>query len=197
MSADETSNTYPFCNNPLHRHCPSSVGLETSDNAINHGPTQPHPVAGPHHHHHHVHHHHLLHKLHIPVGFVPQDHGEEDKEDAEIIQPHQAQITEGYVQKRPAINRGIAVNIAFRIAALDLDCEGYMYILTRTGNHSCGHPIIPTKARGSEWREFRDDMAVRFGWGSVLAAAWVCSFFFLLLPSLCDFVLCAGMRTFS
>ncbi len=88
-------------------------------------------------------------------------------------------------QIRPCINRGIAVTIANRIAAIEVDCESYMYMLTRTGNHPCGHPILPAKPHGPEWRLFRDDMRKRFGWGSVMSALWVClffclSFFFLL-----------------
>lgn len=114
------------------------------------------PRQGHHHHHHHHHHNH--------------DYEEEEEEDAEIAACSHAKAA----PNRPAINRGIAVNIAFRIAALDVDCEGYMYMLTQTGDRECGHPILPVKARGCEWRAFRDDMLTRFGWGSVLSATWVC-----------------------
>lgn len=130
-----------------------------------------------------VHHGHQEPRLHvrIPVPNVPrQGHhhhhhdDDEEEEEAEIAAFSQAQAAPTHISKRPAINRGIAVNIAFRIAALDIDCEGYMYMLTQTGDHECGHPILPVKARGCEWRAFRDDMLTRFGWGSVLSATWVC-----------------------
>lgn len=161
--------------NTLHRYRPSEP-LEPPENAIKPGPTKPPHAAAPFHHHHH-------HRLHvrIPITNVPQeDHhhhnhdDNDDDEDTETPDPTQAMFGPHQVQNRPAINRGIAVNIAFRIAALDIDCEGYMYMLARTGNHDCGHPILPVKARGSEWRAFRDDMLMRFGWGSVLSASWVC-----------------------
>lgn len=112
-------------------------------------------------HHHHNHHHNHYHD------------SDEEEEDAEIAAYSQMKDVPTYIQNRPAINRGIAVNIAFRIAALDVNCEGYMYMLSQTGDRECGHPILPIKASGCEWRAFRDDMLMRFGWGSVLSATWV------------------------
>lgn len=151
-----------------------------SENFIKPAPTQPLHAAGP------VHYRHQEYRpqVPIPVPKVSQRHhhhshhhhhdSEDEEDDTEIPGPTQFNAAPKHVHNRPAINRGIAVNIAFRIAALDIDCEGYMYMLTQTGDHECGHPILPVKARGCEWRAFRDDMLVRFGWGSVLSATWVC-----------------------
>ena len=154
--------------------------LRLSDDATKPDPTQLLRDAGL------VHHRHQEPQLRarIPIPNIPRqghrhhhhhhDYEEEEEEDAEIAACSQAKAAPNHFPNRPAINRGIAVNIAFRIAALDIDCEGYMYMLTQTGDHECGHPILPVKARGCEWRAFRDDMLTRFGWGSVLSATWVC-----------------------
>ena len=156
-----------------------------SDNAIKHDPTELVRDAGLVHHRHHEpqlyahrvltpnvpgqsHHHHDHHDHH------DYEDEEDEEDDAETAAYSHAKAMSYSVHNRPAINRAIAVNIAFRIVALDVDCEGYMYILTQIGDHECGHPILPVKARGCEWRAFRDDMLTRFGWGSVLAATWVC-----------------------
>ena len=163
------------------KHSSASNHPRLSEDTAKPGPTQPlHTATEP------VHHRQQKNRLHVRIPVSQQHHhhhrhdyedddDDEDDEDTETPTFSHAQAVPNCTHNRPSINRGIAVNIAFRIAALDIDCEGYMYMLTMTGDHECGHPILPVKARGCEWRAFRDDMLMRFGWGSVLSATWVCS----------------------
>lgn len=166
------------CINTLHRHLPS----EPVGNASNDGNSSPgNPTGRRHHHHfqtasvtessspadqpdHHDHHDHADH------GHGHQHHDHVPQASSAPPQPTTAPPE---MLKRPPIDPIIAVNIAFRITGLDINCETYKYILCRTGHHLCGHPILPIKPRGNDWRQFRDDMAALYGWGSVLTASWV------------------------